>query len=86
MRLISVIDDSGVIEKILRHLQLCCGPARFAPARPPPSTELWEPEPMFHVDPDPMLDDDNVITDRRIRLKLGRCPRAKPGRKTGMKG
>ncbi len=63
MRLIAVIEDPSVIEKILRHLKLWCGPARFAPVRPPPSAELREPEPEFLVDPDPMPDYDNVITD-----------------------
>ena len=63
MRLIAVIDDSKVIEKILRHLNLWCGPATFAPARPPPSTGQSEPEPQFIVDSDPMPDYENVITD-----------------------
>ncbi len=63
MRLIAVIEDPAVIEKILRHLGLWCRPARFAPARSPPSAELREPEPEFLVDPDPMPDYDNVITD-----------------------
>jgi hypothetical protein len=63
MRLIAVIEDPAVIEKIFRYIKLWCGPARFAPARPPPSTELREPEPEFLVESDPMPDDDNVITD-----------------------
>jgi hypothetical protein len=29
LRLIAVIEDPAVIEKILRHLKLWCGPARF---------------------------------------------------------
>ncbi|MCW5558830.1 MAG: hypothetical protein KIT22_13510, partial [Verrucomicrobiae bacterium] len=37
MRFIALIEEPGVIEKILRHLNLWCGPAMFAPARPPPS-------------------------------------------------
>jgi len=56
MRLIVVIVNPTVIEQILRHLKLWCGPARFAPDRLPPSGELWEPEPEFLVDPDPMPD------------------------------
>ena len=63
MRLIAVIDDSNIIEKILRHLNLWCGPAKFAPARPPPSTGQSEPEPQFLIDSDPMPDYENVITD-----------------------
>ena len=59
----AVIDDSNVIEKILRHLNLWCGPARFAPARPPPSTGQSEPEPQFFIDSEPMPDYENVITD-----------------------
>jgi len=63
MRLISVIEDPRVIEKILRHLSLRCGPARFAPARPPLSPGQSEPEPQFIIDSDPMPDNENVITD-----------------------
>lgn len=63
MRLIAVIDYPNVIEKILRHLNLWCGPARFAPARPPPAPDLREPEPEFLVDSDPMPDYENVIAD-----------------------
>ena len=36
MRFIALIEEPLVIEKILRHLNLWCGPAKFAPARPPP--------------------------------------------------
>ena len=36
MRFIALIEEPLVIEKILRHLNLWCGPAQFAPARPPP--------------------------------------------------
>ena len=63
MRVIAVIDNPSVIEKILRHLNLWCGPAKFAPARPPPSAEPPEPEPQFIIDSDPMPDYENVITD-----------------------
>ena len=35
MRFIALIEEPLVIEKILRHLHLWCGPAQFAPARPP---------------------------------------------------
>ena len=66
MRLIAVIDQPEVVEKILRHLELWCGPARFAPARPPPGTSsslLSEPEPDYLAGSDPMPDYENVITD-----------------------
>ena len=63
MRLIAVIDDPNVVEKILRHLNLWCGQAQFAPARPPPQTILAEPEPDYLVATDPMPDYENVITD-----------------------
>ena len=36
MRFIALIEEPVAIEKILRHLNLWCGPATFAPARPPP--------------------------------------------------
>ena len=36
MRFIALIEDPPVIEGILRHLNLWCGPATFALARPPP--------------------------------------------------
>lgn len=36
MRFIALIEEPLVIEKILRHLSQWCGPAQFAPARPPP--------------------------------------------------
>lgn len=63
MHLIEVIVDPSNVERIIQHFRLWCGPARFAPARPSPSAELREPEPEFLLDPDPMPDDDNVITD-----------------------
>lgn len=37
MRFIALIEEPPVIERILRHLNLWCGPATFAPARPPPT-------------------------------------------------
>ena len=36
--------------KILRHLNRCCGPARFAPARTPPPASLKEPNPSGHCE------------------------------------
>ena len=65
MRLIAVIDQPAVVEKILRHLNLWCGPATFAPARPPPKGSGAEPEPSFSSDNDfdATPDYENVITD-----------------------
>lgn len=65
MRSITVIDHSEVIEKILRHLHLWCGPATFAPARPPSPGVGVEAEPTFPSDDDdsPTPDYENVMTD-----------------------
>ena len=64
MRVIAFIDNPDVVEKILRHLNLWCGPAAFAPARPPPPASGREsPEPEFNVGYDVMPDYENVITD-----------------------
>jgi hypothetical protein len=63
MRLIAVIDDPPVVEKILRHLKLWCGPAYFAPACPPPSVDPPDPDPDFPIDSDPLPDYENVVTD-----------------------
>ena len=40
MRVIAFIDNPEVFKKILRRLNLWCGPAAFAPARPPPTSDL----------------------------------------------
>ena len=63
MRVIAFIDNSGVVEKILRHLTLWCGPAGFAPALPPPDSDLETTEPDFRIEFEPMPDYENVITD-----------------------
>jgi len=63
MRLIAVIDNSDVIEKILRHLNLWSGPAVFERARPPPADDIAEPEARFLIESDSMPDYENVITD-----------------------
>ena len=57
------IDNSEVIEKILRHLNLWSGPAVFERARPPPADDIAEPEARFLIESDPMPDYENVITD-----------------------
>ena len=63
MRVIAFIDNQDVVEKILRHLNLWCGPAAFAPARPPPGSDRESTEPDFRIEFDPMPDYENVITD-----------------------
>ena len=59
MRVIAVIDDPRVVEKILRHL----GAWHDPPARPPPQglpgPYIYEP----CDDVDPMPDYENVLTD-----------------------
>ena len=59
MRVIAVIDDPRVTEKILRHL----GVRHDPPARPPPQgvrgPYTYEP----CLDADPMPDYENVLTD-----------------------
>ncbi|MEN9676369.1 MAG: hypothetical protein RIS76_2265 [Verrucomicrobiota bacterium] len=39
MGFIALIEEPVAIEKILRHLNQWCGPALFAPARPPPASK-----------------------------------------------
>lgn len=63
MRVIAVIDQRAVIEKILRHLSLWGGTPLPAPARAPPDTVAgpWPRDPFDDVDP--MSDYENVLTD-----------------------
>jgi hypothetical protein len=62
MRVIALIDQPEVVEKILRHLDLWTGSAAESKARPPPTAhELWTYEPCTDVDP--MPDYENVLTD-----------------------
>ena len=61
MRVIAVIDQRLVIEKILRHLGQWNGPPPLAPARSPPHARAWTLEPCEDVDP--MPDYENVLTD-----------------------
>ena len=59
MRVIAIIDDPRVVEKILRHL----GVWHHPPPRPPPSAVpgpyTYEP----YDDADPTPDYENVLTD-----------------------
>jgi len=63
MRVIAVIDQRAVVEKILRHLGLWSGTPLLAPARAPPDADPgpWIREPCDDVDP--MPDYENVLTD-----------------------
>lgn len=59
MRVLAIIDDPNVTEKILRHLGLWCGPPA---GRPPPGRNMapWTSEPWLD---DPMPDYENVLSD-----------------------
>jgi len=63
MRVIAVMDQRAVIERILRHLGLWSGGQTLAPARAPPDAHAgpWIREPCDDVDP--MPDYENVLTD-----------------------
>ena len=61
MRVIAVIDQRLVIEKILRHLGQWNGPPPLAPVRAPPHARAWTREPCEDVNP--MPDYENVLTD-----------------------
>ena len=62
MRVMAVIDQRVVVEKILRHLGLWTESQRLPRARPPPGTPgPWTYEPCLDVDPPP--DYENVLTD-----------------------
>ena len=58
MRVIAVIDQKEVIEKILRHLGLWSVPNPTPPRSPP---QDWVQEPCQDVDPMPEYE--NVLTD-----------------------
>ena len=66
MRLIALIEEPLVIEKILRHLSLWCGPPQFAEARSPHGEPVSNPQPIdgdFLIEEQIMPDYENVITD-----------------------
>ena len=63
MRVIAVIEQAGVIEKILRHEGLWCGTVRVAPSRAQPNAKPAQREDSPYYASDPMPDYDNVFTD-----------------------
>ncbi len=66
MRLIALIEEPLVIEKILRHLSLWYGPPQFAEARSPLGNPASNPQPIdgdFLIKKQIMPDYENVITD-----------------------
>ena len=66
MRLIALIEEPLVIEKILRHLSLWCGPPQFAEARSPHGEPVSNPQPIdgdFLIEEQIVPDHENVITE-----------------------
>jgi hypothetical protein len=62
MRVIALIDQPAVVEKILRHLGLWTDSTAKSQARPPPAGPgPWTYEPCTDVDP--MPDYENVLID-----------------------
>jgi len=59
MRLIAVIDDPRVVEKILRHLGAWHDPPPRPPPQGPPAPYTYEP----CEDVEPTPDYENVLTD-----------------------
>jgi hypothetical protein len=60
MRIVSLIDDRDVIERILRHLGLWEQGVRVLPARAPPEVAEWVIEPCYN-DPFPDYDTEPVM-------------------------
>ena len=63
MRVIAVIEQAGVIEKILRHKGLWCGTPRVAPSRAPPNAKPAQQEDSPYYASDPMPDYEKVFSD-----------------------
>ena len=63
MRVIAMIDQREVVEKILRQFGLWSGTPPLSPVRSPPGDAVgrWTREPCGDVDP--MPDYENVLTD-----------------------
>ena len=60
MRIVSLIDDGDVIERILRHMGLWQQGVRVSPAREPPEIAEWVIEPWLD-DPFPDYDTEPVM-------------------------
>jgi len=60
MRIVALIDDREVIERILRHLGLWLQGVRVFPARAPPKPDEWVIEPCYD-DPFPDYDTEPVM-------------------------
>jgi len=60
MRIVALIDDREVIERILRHLGLWQQGVRVSPARAPPEIAEWVIEPWLD-DPFPDYDTEPVM-------------------------
>jgi len=60
MRIVALIDDREVIERILRHLGLWEQGVRVFPARAPPEPDEWIIEPCYD-DPFPDYDTEPVM-------------------------
>jgi hypothetical protein len=60
MRIVALIDDRAVIERILRHLGLWVQGVRVSPARAPPEIAEWVIEPCLD-DPFPAYDTESVM-------------------------
>jgi len=54
IQVVGFTDHLDEAEKILRHMNLWCGPAAFAPARSPPSMAPESIEPDFRIEYDTM--------------------------------
>jgi hypothetical protein len=72
MRVMAVIDQREVVEKILRHLDLWNGTPPLAPARVPPDADAgpWTREPFDDVVS--MPDNENVLACGRHRHTVAR--------------
>ena len=64
MRIVGLIDDREVIERILRHLGLWEQGVRVFPARAPPEPDEWVIEPCYD-DPFPCLPRRIPLSGRR---------------------
>ena len=61
MRVMAVIDNRQVVERILRYLGLWCGGPLLRTGRSPPAPGPWCRVP--YGDVDPMPDSENLLTD-----------------------